>query len=299
MSDLRDLKCRVLINQGKCDQCTSMSAPACTEACPYGAVYPDANSNYVWADCVLYSTGEECRKCADACPQKAIEIKKVPAAKASQHKITYFENPGMQNTEDVVDAIVQRVAEGDIEAVVVGSCSGSSALSIARALKGCSVKIVNISIPKEAATRLGLHPMKDEMAQRLSGLGVLCREEYCSDVERYVSGYVHFPEDSPFYDWQTRREHRVKHVEKVLNEVLIDVGGMGLKTAIECMFSACRSGDIAVGQKVIGMGGTGIGLDTAVVIRATTPEKCFGKTPSERLEIREILAMPIRKHRWG
>lgn len=28
-------------------------------------------------------------------------------------------------------------------------------------------------------------------------------------------------------------------------------------------------------------------------------EKCFGKNPSERLEIGEILAMPIKKQRWG
>ncbi len=299
MTDSSNLKHRVLINQSKCDQCASRPAPACAEACHYGAIYPDANSNYVWADCVLYSSGEECRKCANACPRQAIEIKKVPTAKARQRKVTYFETPGIQNTDLVVDAITQRVADGDIEAVVVASCSSSSALLLAKVLKDWSVRIINVSMPKEAATRLGLHPMTDEMDQRLSDLGVIHREEHCPDVDRYVNGYVNFPDDSPFYDWQTRRELKVKHVEKVLNETLIGVGGMGLKTAVECMLSACRSGDIAVGQKVISTAGTGIGLDTAAVIRATTPEKCFGKKLTERLEIREILAMPIRKHRWG
>ena len=216
-----------------------------------------------------------------------------------QCKITYFNTPGIQNTALVVDVITQRVAEGDIEAVVVASCSGSSALLLAKALESHSAKIVNISIPKEPAAKLGLRPIKDEMIRRLSDLGVVCREEHCSDVDRYMNGYVHFADDSPFYDWQTQRELKVKHVEKVLNETLIDVGGMGLKTAVECMLSACRSGDIEIGQRVIATAGTGWGLDTAAVIRATTPEKCFGRKASERLEIREIIAMPIRKHRWG
>ena len=91
-----------------------------------------------------------------------------------------------------------------------------------------------------------------------------------------MNGYVNFADDSPFYDWQTKRELKVKHVEKVLNETLIDIGGMGLKTAVECMLSACRSGDIGIGQRVIATAGTGWGLDTAAVIRATTPAKCFG-----------------------
>lgn len=299
MTDPRNVQRRVLINQGKCDRCTSRPTPACTEACPYGAIYPDANSNYVWADCVLYSGGEECHKCTAACPRQAIEIKKVPPPKVRQHTIMHFQTAGIQNTDLVVDVITQRVAEGDIEAVVVASCSGSSALLVAKALKDCSVRIINVSMPKEVAARLGLHPMTDEMDQRLSYLGVIRREEHCSDVDSYMNGYVNFPDNWPFYDWQTQRQLNVKHVEKVLNETLIDVGGMGLKTAVECMFAACRSGDIGVGQRVIAAAGTGIGLDTAAVIRATTPEKCFGRKPTERLEIREILAMPIRKHRWG
>ena len=110
MTDPRTLKRRVLINQGKCDRCTSRVTPACTEACPYEAVYPDANSSYVWTDCVLYSKGEDCRKCVDACPKKAIEVKEVPTAKVRQHTTMYFETAGIQNTDLVVDTIVQRVS---------------------------------------------------------------------------------------------------------------------------------------------------------------------------------------------
>jgi hypothetical protein len=88
-------------------------------------------------------------------------------------------------------------------------------------------------------------------------------------------------------------------VEKILNATLIGIGGMGLKTAVECMFSACLYGDIEVGDSIISAAGSGWGLDTAVAMRATTPERCFGKKPSERLEVSEILAMPTKKQRWG
>lgn len=285
---------RLKINQDKCDRCGSTDVPVCTQACPYDAIYPDSNSNYIWADCELSRRPDSCRKCVDACPNKAIEIHKIPEAKIIEGNITYFEEPGIQNTTHVINLIANRLTEGDIKAVVVASCSGSSALLAAKTLQG-SVKIINISLPQEGQKRFGLQPIRQKMAERLSELGVICREQFFLDPAEWAAGNPNFGNESLFYDWQLDKEYEVKHIEKILNATLIGIGGMGLKTAVECMFSACLHGDIKVGDSVISAAGSGWGLDTAVVMRATTPEKCFGRKVSERLEISEILAVPRAK----
>lgn len=294
-----EINYRLIINGEKCDRCSARETPVCTQVCPYGAIYPDANRNYVWADCELTRSAELCRRCVDACPNKAIGICNVPKAKVIEKKTVYFKTPGIQNTRCVIDAISTRVKEADIKAVIVASCSGSSTLLLAKVLQDSPVKIINISLPQEARERLGLQPISEKMVKRLSDLGVICREQFFSDVEQWATGRPNFGAESLFYDWQLGKEYKVEDIEKVLNATLIGIGGMGLKTAVECMFSACLYRDIQVGDSVISTAGSGWGLDTAVVMRATTPEKCFGKRPSERLEISEILAMPIKKQRWG
>lgn len=46
--------------------------------------------------------------------------------------IIYFDAPGPQNTDKVVDAVVERLAEGDIKfVIVVASITGETSLKIA------------------------------------------------------------------------------------------------------------------------------------------------------------------------
>jgi hypothetical protein len=49
---------------------------------------------------------------------------------------------------------------------------------------------------------------------------------------------------------------------------------------------------------VIGIGGTDTGADTALVVKASKPEDVFGGEIKKRLEVREILAMPLQKTWW-
>ena len=49
-------------------------------------------------------------------------------------------------------------------------------------------------------------------------------------------------------------------------------------------------------KDVVGVGGTDKGSDTAIVARATTSKGAFSE--DKKLEMREVLAMPLNKMWW-
>ena len=61
---------------------------------------------------------------------------------------------------------------------------------------------------------------------------------------------------------------------------------------------ASDKGLIDLYKDVIGVGGTGTGSDTAIVARATRSSEIFADDDGKRLEIREVLAMPLKKYWW-
>ena len=81
---------------------------------------------------------------------------------------------------------------------------------------------------------------------------------------------------------------------KLIAETLY-IFGQGMKVAIEIAVAAVEIEKIGGSKKVISVGGTGEGADTAVVLRTSTQKLSFAGKPEERLTIQEILAMPIEK----
>ncbi|GAF98348.1 unnamed protein product, partial [marine sediment metagenome] len=47
-------------------------------------------------------------------------------------EIAYFEQGGVENTEDVIEIVYQRLQEGDIRSVVVASSRGETGLKFAQ-----------------------------------------------------------------------------------------------------------------------------------------------------------------------
>jgi hypothetical protein len=74
--------------------------------------------------------------------------------------------------------------------------------------------------------------------------------------------------------------------------------GQGFKVAVEVILIAADKKEVNLYEDIIGVGGTGKGSDTAIIARATTTEEIFSKDESKKLEIREILAMPLKKKWW-
>ncbi|MBC7091885.1 MAG: hypothetical protein H5T50_08280 [Nitrososphaeria archaeon] len=173
---------------------------------------------------------------------------------------TYFKEPGPENTDDVIEAVSKRLEEGDINTVVVASTSGRTGLKFVEALKG-KAKIVVVSHEK----------MEKEFKEKIIALGGIAADE------------THLP----------LHERGMDDVRNAFYTL-----GQGFKVAIEVILIACDKKIIEPYKDVIGVAGSGEGSDTAIVARAITSKEIFSKDTKKKLEVREIIAMPLKKKWW-
>jgi len=172
----------------------------------------------------------------------------------------YFEEPGPDNTKDIVEALTKRLEETGIKTVVVASDSGETALELGKKIDG-KAKLVVISMETVA---------KDVRAA-LEKMGAIIYENCIPAFRAKNLGYM-------------------KNTYYTL--------GQGFKVAVEVVVMAASEGAVKSGEDVIGVGGTGKGADTALIVKAALPDDILGKDIGRRLEIREVIAMPLVKKWW-
>lgn len=184
-----------------------------------------------------------------------------------ENSIKYFEKPGKENTDQLINLVKDRLANSDIEYVVVASASGESALKLNDALD--DVKIINCSHHtgfKEANER----DISDEMIEKLESLGIptFIGSHALSGVGRGISN----------------KFGGVTPVELIAAS--FRTISQGFKVCAEISIMLADAGLIPVGEEIIAIGGTGHGLDTAVVMTAANMTNVFD------MRFHEVLAMP-------
>lgn len=211
---------------------------------------------------------------------------KVKKSSCVEGKILYFEEPGPQNTEDIIKAVKERAKKDDIKYVVIASISGKTALKAAEELQDFDVSLICVSGFPGWRTIHGIeHPfVKGEIRKRLESLNVAIVEKMPSalsgdTIDYGLARYGYVPAS-----W-------------TIAETLEAVGGYGLKTAVEAILMATDCGAIPPFKDVISVAGTDKGADTAIVAKSTFSPSIFSGDSTERFQILEILAMP-RKKKW-
>lgn len=202
--------------------------------------------------------------------------------------VFFFENPGEKNTNKVIEVVVKRCAEGDIKAVIIASISGRTAIKLAESLKkrGLDIKVICVSGPPswEKYPEYKFPLIKEKEQKELKELGV----QIINWVEEPFGPII-------FRNWWKKKTIEVNRPESDLFWMtLICVGGHGFRTAVEVIFMAVEAGAIKIGERVIGVAETGVGADSAIVMKACRFEDAVGVDPNKRLKIEEILAMPKR-----
>ncbi len=200
--------------------------------------------------------------------------------------VHFFENPGKENTNKVIKAVVKRVEEGDIEATIIASISGRTAIKVAEHLEksGLKTKLVCVSGPPswEKFPEYKFPLIRERERRKLKGFGV----QIIDQVEEPFKAIT-------FRNWWEKKTIKVERPESDLFWMtLICVGGHGFRTAVEVIFMAVEDGVIKVGERVIAIAGTGEGADSAIVMKACRFEDAVGSHPPKRMKIEEILAMP-------
>ncbi len=198
-----------------------------------------------------------------------------------KRSIIYFEEPGPQNTDAVITAVKERIAERDVQSVVIASESGRTALSAAEALKDLGVHIVCVAPygGYQYVLKRTWPPMKEEIRTKLDALGVKIL-----DQTPWIFGCTF---DTAFLEDTAPAT--------VIHKFLSRTFGFGVKTCLEVALLAAEAGALAPGKEAIAIAGTGWlggGADAAIVVKpAPVYEGAFLKN-KDGLEVREILAMP-------
>src|SRR4030043_2189400 len=170
----------------------------------------------------------------------------------SNRSIFYFNQPGIVNTDKVIEIVYKRLKEGDIRSVVVASSGGSTGLKFARKMARETNLVVVSSHP--GSSKPGVWNFDLNILKELESMGckVVRHSHILSGLERSIS----------------TKFSGASHTE-VLAEALRSLLGVGLKVAIECAIMAADSGAIPI-DKAIAVGGTstqkGRGADCAIVV---------------------------------
>ena len=183
--------------------------------------------------------------------------------------ITYFEKPGIENTDALIELVKERLEGSDIKYVAIASSTGASALKLNEALKGLDVTIVNCShhVGFKEANKA---QMDSERRGKLEAEGIVTfmGSHALSGVGKSIS--KKFGGATP-----------VEIIAATYRTIC-----QGFKVCAEISIMLADAGLIPVGEEIIAIGGTGHGVDTAVVMTAANMTNVFD------MKFHEIIAMP-------
>jgi hypothetical protein len=182
-------------------------------------------------------------------------------------EITYFEQPGKENTEAVMALVKKRAAELGIKTVVVASYRGYTAETAVRMLDGLKIIVIAGF----------LEPNEKNLPETFSqGDEKLIKEKATVLVTTHLFAGI---------SRAMRRRFESASPGETIAQALRMVG-VGIKVGIECTVMAADSGLVSTEEDVIAIAGSRSGADTAIVVRPVYSQQLFD------LKVKEILCKP-------
>ncbi len=179
----------------------------------------------------------------------------------------YHATPGEHNTSRTLEVARARADKLHVRTVLVATTHGESGLQAARMFAGHDVVAVTHSTGFAAPNTQELSAAKRSEIEA-AGARVLTCQHALGGVNRAV-----------------RRAWGTYQLDEIIAFTL-RIFGQGMKVCVEITLMAADAGLVQVGVPVIALGGTGRGLDTAVVLIPANAQQFFD------LRILEVLAKP-------
>jgi len=184
-----------------------------------------------------------------------------------ESKTVYFEKPGRENTDAVLDIAKQRAGELDIKTIVVATTDGSTAIKAMEILSGLKV----ITVTHVTGFRgPNIQECTAETRKLLESKGgvVLTAAHSFGGISRAM-----------------RNKFNTYVTGDIINNTLY-IFGQGMKVVCEIALMAADSGSVRTDEEIISIAGTGRGADTAVVLTPVNTRDFFD------LRVKEILCKP-------
>ena len=182
-------------------------------------------------------------------------------------KTAYFENPGKENTDEVLGIARERAEELGVNTILIASVTGKTAVKAMEALKGFKVIIVT----------------------HCTGFVKPDMQEFSEENRRIVEskGGTVLTVTPVFGGLSTAMRKKFKTY--ALGDVVastLRIFGHGMKEACEIVVTAADAGLVRTSEAVISIGGTDGGVDTAIVCQPVNALDFWD------LKIGEILCKP-------
>jgi uncharacterized protein len=181
----------------------------------------------------------------------------------------YFQNPGPENTEAVLEAAFDRYKTLKINKMLISSCSGKTACK-ALDLFGDNVSLIIVT--HVTGFKKPNHQELSEKNRKLlmkRGVIVLTAQHAFGGVGRAF-----------------RNKTGTYQIDEVIAYTL-RIFGHGTKVAIEMALMAADAGLIRTDEDVISIGGTATGVDTALLLKPAHTQDFFD------LKVKEIICKPF------
>lgn len=180
---------------------------------------------------------------------------------------TYFSEKGASQTDDTLRLAARRAQELGIDYVIVPTTSGATAVKAIQLLEGLQPIIVT---HMTGFAKPGENQILPENRRKIEEVKVplLTATHALSGVERGIR----------------KKFDMIGHA--VIIASALRMFGQGVKVAVEITLMAADAGLIPMDASVIALGGTGRGVDTALIIKPAHTNNVFD------LHIEELICKP-------
>lgn len=182
-------------------------------------------------------------------------------------KIVYFDKPGKQNTDAVMEIVRKRASELGIKTVIVASHRGYTAQRAVEMLDGLKIIVI-----------MGFFmPDMQNLAESFSnGDEKLIKSKATVLIATHLFAGINAA---------MRKKYKMPGHAEIIAQGLRMIS-VGVKVAVECTLMAADAALVRTDEDVIAIAGTGSGADTAIVLQPVNSQDIFD------LKIKEILCKP-------